>query len=216
MDVNCHPPHFHTWIANVTILPQLDESQFHPPMVAPSPKKILPTPLHSIMHMFGRYSSSWRETDFLSKYIYFIFWFCMFSTGNSSSKNVTLCTKILSRVLQSIVTLGYMPVVEGRGVLHLCGGAWRRLVKRTPWTLDKVWGCQNRKCYEWKYFHFSERAKSCPCRPPIRGSVKAAHMRGFIRADDAWEPFGGVSQGIRRVHHYYLVETGPGQPWLQN
>ena len=74
-----------------------------------------------------------------------IFWFCMFSTGNLSSKNVTLCTKILSRVLQSIVTLGYMPVVEGRGVLHLCGGAWRRLVKRTPWTLDKVWGCQKRK-----------------------------------------------------------------------
>ena len=56
---------------------------------------------------------------------------------------------------------------------------------------------------------FSERE---PNPVPIRGSVKAAHMRRFIRADDAWEPFGGVSQGIRRVHHYYQLETGPGQP----
>ena len=51
-----------------------------------------------------------------------------------------------------------------------------------------------------------------PVDSPIRGSVKAAHMRRFNRADDAWEPFGGVSQGIRRAHHYYQVETGPGQP----
>ena len=153
-----------------------------------------------------------ERSYFSSKYLYFILavWFLYFALVIRAVRMWHFAQKILSEVLQRIVTLGCMLVV-----LHLCRGAWRRLVKRTPWTLDKVWGCQNRKCYEWK--HFSEREpNSVPVDSPIRGSVKAAHMRRFNRADDAWEPFGGVSQGIRRAHRYYQVETGPGQPWLQN
>ena len=86
--------------------------------------------------------------------------------------------------------------------------------------MDKCEGARTEKATsennsekERKANHFSGREPNpVPVDPPIRGSVKAAHMRGFIRADDAWEPFGGVSQGIRRVHHYYQLETGPGQP----
>ena len=142
----------------------------------------------------------------LSKDLYFILavWVLYLALVIRAVRTWHFAQKILSEVLQRIVTLGYMP-----GVLHLFRGPWRRLVKRTPWTLDKVWGCQKRKLV-------TNFQKESQILSPIRGSVKATHMRRFIRADDAWEPFGGVSQGISRVHHYYLVETGPGQPWLQN
>ena len=47
---------------------------------------------------------------------------------------------------------------------------------------------------------FQKEPNPVPVDPPIRGSVKAAHMRGFIRADDAWEPFRGVSHTAEMIH----------------
>ena len=67
-------------------------------------------------------------------------WFLYLALVTRAVRTWHFAQKILSEVLQRIVTLGYM-----LGVLHLCREPWRRLVKRTPWTLDKVWGCQKRK-----------------------------------------------------------------------